>query len=282
MVLPDLGHEGQNKLKDTAVLVVGAGGLGCPALLYLAAAGIGRIGIADGDTVDLTNLHRQVLYTTSDLGLKKAIVATNKIAALNPHPEYQTIDEKLTIHNTMEILSDFDIVVDGSDNFPTKYLLNDACILLGKPLVYGAIHRYEGQVSVFNYQDAEGDRGPNYRDLFPEPPPPGQVPNCEEAGVMGILPGIIGCYQANEVIKIAMGAGDVLSGKLLLYDSRTSSIDKINIATTSDNPLTGLYPTQTSLINYEEFCGANDDIISIDKIELNKMKKNNPNILKAD
>ncbi|MPR34721.1 molybdopterin-synthase adenylyltransferase MoeB [Salmonirosea aquatica] len=216
--LPELGPQGQQKLRDARVLVVGAGGLGCPALTYLAAAGVGTIGIADFDRVEVSNLHRQILFTVADVGRLKAEVAAERLHLLNPYSKMITYLEGLNRGNALDIVGEYDLVVDGSDNFPTRYLVNDACVLLDKPLVFGSIYKFEGQVSVFNYQ-----RGPTYRCLYPTPPNEGEVPNCAEIGVLGVLPGIVGSLQAVEAIKIITGLGEVLSGKILLYDALRAS-----------------------------------------------------------
>lgn len=248
-ILPDFGIEGQATLKSTSVLVIGAGGLGCPVLTYLVAAGIGHVGMVDDDVVSVSNLHRQTLFAEADAGRLKVEVAKERLQRQNPHVKLSTYAVKITSNNALELIETFDIVVDGSDNFPTRYLVNDACILLNKPLVFGAIHQYEGQVSVFNYKDEHGNTGPNYRDLFPAPPPPGQIPNCAEAGVFGVLAGIIGSLQVNETLKIALKKSDVLSGKLLLFDSRDASTMTINIKKTFDQS------SIKSLIDYDIFCG---------------------------
>ena len=216
--LPELGPKGQQKLKDACVLVIGAGGLGCPILTYLTAAGVGRLGIVDFDRVDMSNLHRQVLYTTDDVGQLKAEVAAKRLGAQNPHVRIQVYTEGLVKDNALKIIADYDLVVDGSDNFPTRYLVNDACVLLNKPLVFGSIYKFEGQVSVFNYQG-----GPTYRCLYPTQPNEGEIPNCAEIGVLGILPGVVGSLQAMEAIKLITGLGEVLTGKLLVYDALRSS-----------------------------------------------------------
>ncbi|MCB0567517.1 MAG: molybdopterin-synthase adenylyltransferase MoeB [Phaeodactylibacter sp.] len=247
LALPQFGRAGQEKARRASVLVVGAGGLGSPMLLYLAAAGIGKIGIIDFDRVDETNLQRQILYTMEDIGQPKAAAARQKLLALNPYVEVEVFNEQLTSENALNIISEYDVVADGTDNFPTRYLVNDACVLAGKVNVYASIFRFEGQVSVFNYQQEDGSRGPNYRDLFPTPPPPELVPNCAEGGVLGVLPGIIGSMQATEVIKVATGVGEPLSGKLFLFDalSFTSRILKVR-----KDP--GLVIER--LIDYEQFC----------------------------
>jgi adenylyltransferase/sulfurtransferase len=243
-VLPGFGMEGQQRLKSGRVLVVGAGGLGAPVLFYLAAAGVGKIGIADDDKVTLSNLQRQVLYNTKDVGKGKAITAAGRLRNLNPDIFVESHAVAITSKNILDIIAGYDVIVDATDNFPTRYLLNDASVLAGKTLVYGSIFRYEGQVAVFNY-----DGGPNYRDLYPVPPSPGSVPDCEEGGVLGVLAGIIGCYQANEVIKILSGSNDILSGKLLIVDSQTSETRLIGIH--DQNAKAGI----KNLIDYDEFCG---------------------------
>ncbi len=254
ILLPELQLEGQQKLKAGSVLVIGAGGLGSPALYYLAAAGIGRIGIVDFDTVDESNLQRQILYSSSDVGELKTDRAASRLTNLNPFAKIERHQCILNSQNAMSILSNYDVVIDGSDNLPTRYLVNDACVLLKKTLIYGAIFQFEGQVSVFNELLKDGTRGPNYRDLFPEPPPPEMVPSCSVGGVLGVLPGIIGSMQANETIKVLAGLGKTLSGRLLLFDSLDFTIHFVNIKCNPDNPVSGQYPTINSLIDYEEFC----------------------------
>lgn len=256
IILPDFGTEAQEALKAASVLVIGAGGLGAPNLLYLAAAGIGRIGIIDFDDVSLSNLHRQVLFDEKQVGKNKAQTAKERLEKLNPDVAFDIYNEPITSLNAMEIIGNYDLVVDGSDNLPTRYLVNDACYFLDKPLVYGAIFRFEGQVSVFNHVDQEGNRGPNYRDLFPTPPPPDMVPSCSEGGVLGVLPGIIGSMQANEAIKIITGVGTTLSGKLFLYDALDVSSRSLNLTANPENPLSGENPTLNELIDYEAFCSG--------------------------
>ena len=253
--IPEFGMEGQKKLKAAKVLAVGTGGLGAPMLQYLAAAGVGTIGLIDFDKVEASNLHRQVLFGTSDVGRPKVEVAKERLLENNPHININVHEVRLTSENALDIIEGYDVVADGTDNFPTRYLINDACVMLDKPNVHGSIFQFEGQVSVFNYEDEEGNRGPNYRDLFPEPPPPGLVPSCAEAGVLGVLPGIIGCLQASEVIKIITGIGDPLAGQLFLFDAQDFSTRKVNITKNKDNPLTGNNPSITELIDYEAFCG---------------------------
>jgi len=248
-ILPEVGIEGQAKLTNASVLVVGAGGLGSPVLLYLAAAGVGRLGIIDADKVDVTNLQRQVIYVTEDEGKSKAETAAKRLSALNPEINIDTYPVWLSKENALEIFSQYDIIVDGSDNFATRYLVNDACVILKKPLVFGSIFKFEGQVSVFNYKG-----GPTYRCLFPEPPAAGEVPNCSEIGVIGVLPGIIGTLQANEVIKIILEKGDVLSGILYMYDALSNDIQKLKIF---KDPVASMV---TELGTYEEVCETSPDI----------------------
>lgn len=250
LILPDVGPEGQRRLKAASVLLVGAGGLGSPAALYLAAAGIGRIGLVDFDVVDASNLQRQILHGTSRVGVSKLESARERLQDLNPHVTVETIDARLSSANALEILRAFDIVIDGSDNFPTRYLVNDACVLLGKPNVYGSIFRFEGQASVF----AAGD-GPCYRCLFREPPPPGLVPSCAEGGVLGVLPGIIGSIQALEAIKLVLGRGESLVGRLILFDALKLSFRELKLRKDPECPVCGEHPTVTELIDYEAFCG---------------------------
>lgn len=230
LILPGFGLEAQEKLKATSVLVIGAGGLGCPSLLYLTAAGIGRIGIIDHDTVSESNLHRQVLFTSQEIGKSKAEVAKDKLLLNNPHIVIKAYATQLGVENALSILQDYDIVVDGSDNFATRYLLNDACVILGKPLVSGSIFTYDGQVSVFNYQN-----GPTYRCLFPEAPSVAEVPSCSEIGVLGVLPGVVGSLMATEVIKIAAGIGEVLSGRLLIYDAMSMTFNTLSFEGKDEN-----------------------------------------------
>ncbi len=260
-ILPEVNVAGQEKMKQAKVLVVGSGGLGSPVLLYLAAAGIGTIGIVDFDTIDKTNLQRQVLFSSNDEGKPKAIQAKQRLLELNPHIEINLHQIKIDSSNALEIVKGYDVVIDGTDNFPTRYLMNDACVLAGKPNVYGSVFRFEGQMSVFNYQYEDGTFGPNYRDIFPEPPAPGEVPNCSEGGVLGVLPGIIGCLQANEAIKIICGIGEVLAGKLLLLDTLTLLTRKIKIKKQADNPISGENPSIKALIDYEAFCNINAPVL---------------------
>jgi adenylyltransferase/sulfurtransferase len=249
--LPDVGHEGQRRLKATRVLLVGAGGLGSPAAMYLAAAGIGTLGLVDFDVVDETNLQRQILHGTSGVGTSKLQSAAARLEDINPHVEVAKFETRLTSENAREIVHDFDVVVDGSDNFPTRYLVNDACVLEGKPNVFGSIFRFEGQASVFA---APG--GPCYRCLFREPPPPGLVPSCAEAGVLGVLPGIVGSIQALETIKLILGAGDTLVGRLVLFDALKFSFRELRLQRDPDCPVCGDNPSVRQLIDYEAFCGV--------------------------
>ena len=267
--LPQFGKETQQKLKDSKVLVVGTGGLGAPILQYLTAAGIGTIGVVDFDVVDQSNLQRQVLFSTSDVGNPKTTTAINKLKDQNPNVDFIEHQVTLSSSNALEILEEYDVVVDGTDNFPTRYLVNDACVLLNKPYVYASIYQFEGQVSVFNYQE-----GPNYRDLFPTPPPPGLVPSCAEGGVLGVLPGIIGSIQASEAIKGVAGIGEPLSGKLFLFDALDFTTRKLNIRKDPENPISGDNRTITKLIDYDEFCGLKieNDMQTITVEELKELK----------
>jgi len=251
LILPEFNIEGQRKLKNSSVLVVGAGGLGCPVLQYLTAAGVGHIGIMDFDVVDSSNLQRQVLFTVDDVGKPKAETAAKKLSRLNPFIKFTVINSKLTSENALEIIAAYDLICDGTDNFPTRYLVNDACVILGKPNVHGAIFRFEGQVSVFNFKKEDGTYGPQYRDIFPSPPPPGQVPSCAEGGVLGVLPGIVGSIQANEVIKVLTGIGDPLAGRLFIFDALSFETRILKIG--KDPELQA--PEQ--LIDYDDFCGVN-------------------------
>ncbi len=250
IIIPSFGIEAQQKLKEAKVLVVGSGGLGSPLLLYLAAAGVGTIGIVDFDVVDDSNLQRQVLFGVSEVGKPKVEAAKERLLQLNPHISIVTYNTQLTSQNALDIIKDYDVVADGTDNFPTRYLVNDASVILGKPNVYASIFQFEGQVSVFNYTDASGNTGPNYRDLYPTPPPPGLVPNCAEGGVLGVLPGIIGSLQANEVIKVITGVGETLSGRFFVFDALTFESRTLKIKKQAATPQV------TTLIDYEQFCGV--------------------------
>lgn len=250
LIMPEVGMEGQLKLKSASVLLVGAGGLGAPLGLYLAAAGVGRIGLVDFDVVDFTNLQRQVIHGTKDVGRKKLDSAFQTMSDINPFVKLEGYETALSSENALEIFKDYDIVVDGTDNFPTRYLVNDACVLLGKPNVYGSIFRFEGQATVFAYED-----GPCYRCLYPEPPPPGLVPSCAEGGVLGILPGTIGLIQATETVKLILGIGEPLVGRLLLYDALGMKFRELKLRKNPDCPVCGEHRTITRLIDYQQFCG---------------------------
>src|SRR5512147_2450945 len=251
LILPEFGLESQRKLKGASVLIVGAGGLGSPLGLYLAAAGVGRLGIVDFDVVDATNLQRQVLHSTADVGRPKLASARDRIEGLNPHVHVDTYEARFTSANALDIAQDYDLVIDGTDNFPTRYLVNDTCVILGKPNVYGSIFRFEGQASVL-----ATDTGPCYRCLFRDPPPPGLVPSCAEGGVLGILPGTIGTIQATEAIKLILGIGDPLVGRLLLYDALAMTFDFVKLRKNSTCEVCGEQPTTTAPIDYEAFCGT--------------------------
>ncbi len=250
LIMPEVGMEGQQKLKAARVLCIGTGGLGSPLALYLAAAGVGTLGLVDFDVVDFTNLQRQVIHFTSDVGKPKLESARQKLAEINPFVNVKLFPTKLTSANALQIFADFDIIVDGTDNFPTRFLVNDACVLTGKPNVYGSIFRFEGQASVFGAKD-----GPCYRCLYPEPPPPGLVPSCAEGGVLGILPGLVGLIQATETIKLILGSGNPLVGRLLLVDALGMKFRELKLRKNPDCVVCGTHPTITKLIDYEEFCG---------------------------
>lgn len=250
LIMPEVGMAGQRRLKAASVLLIGAGGLGSPLAMYLAAAGVGRIGLVDYDVVDESNLQRQVIHGTKDVGRPKLDSARDRILDINPNVTVDAYNEPLTSENALRILEPYDVIIDGTDNFPTRYLVNDACVLLGKPNVYGSIFRFEGQASVF-----AAEEGPCYRCLFPEPPPPGLVPSCAEGGVLGVLPGTIGAIQATEAIKLILGIGEPLIGRLLLYDALKMSFDFVKLRKNPDCPVCGEHPTVTELIDYEQFCG---------------------------
>ena len=250
LILPEVGIEGQRRIKAARVLCVGTGGLGSPLAFYLAAAGIGTLGLVDFDVVDASNLQRQIIHSTKDIGRKKLDSAEEKLTALNPAIRIVKHDTMLSSANALQIMKDYDIVADGTDNFPTRYLVNDACVLLGKPNVYGSIFRFEGQASVF-----ATEAGPCYRCLYPEPPPPGLVPSCAEGGVLGILPGLVGVIQATEVIKLILGKGDSLVGRLLLVDALNMRFRELKLRKNPECPVCGTNPTVTALIDYEHFCG---------------------------
>ncbi len=250
VIIPEVGMQGQRKLKAASVLMIGTGGLGAPLGMYLAAAGVGRLGLVDFDVVDTSNLQRQIIHGTRDVGRPKISSAKDRLQDINPHVEIETHETRLTSENALRLFVNYDVIVDGTDNFPTRYLVNDACVLTGKPNVYGSIFRFEGQASVF-----WADRGPCYRCLYPEPPPPGLVPSCAEGGVLGVLPGIIGAIQANETIKIILGAPDILVNRLVLFDAWRMRFRELKLRKNPDCPVCGEHPTITKLIDYEEFCG---------------------------
>ena len=250
LIMPEVGMTGQRKLKAASVLMIGTGGLGAPLGMYLAAAGVGRLGLVDFDVVDASNLQRQIIHGTKDVGRPKIASARDRIEDINPHVEIETHETRLTSENALRLFVNYDVIVDGTDNFPTRYLVNDACVLTGKPNVYGSIFRFEGQASVF-----WAERGPCYRCLYPEPPPPGLVPSCAEGGVLGVLPGIIGAIQANETIKIILGAPDILVNRLLLFDAWRMRFRELRLRKSSECPVCGDNPTIKELIDYEEFCG---------------------------
>jgi molybdopterin/thiamine biosynthesis adenylyltransferase/rhodanese-related sulfurtransferase len=250
LIMPEVGMEGQLKLKRARVLTIGTGGLGAPLGLYLAAAGVGHLGLVDFDVVDNSNLQRQVTFTTQDVGKPKSAAAKARLSALNPAIEIVSYETRLTSENALDLFRDYDIIVDGTDNFPTRFLVNDACVILGKPNVYGSIFRFEGQATVFGYPG-----GPCYRCLYPEPPPPGLVPSCAEGGVLGVLPGIVGSIQAMETIKLILGTGDPLVGRLLLFDALAMRFRELKLKRNPECPVCGDHRTITKLIDYEEFCG---------------------------
>ncbi|MBI3553125.1 MAG: molybdopterin-synthase adenylyltransferase MoeB [Elusimicrobia bacterium] len=268
LIMPEVGPEGQKKLKNSSVLCVGAGGLGSPLALYLAAAGVGRLGIVDFDVVDHSNLQRQILHSTDSVGKPKLESAKARLNALNPNVEVVGYETKLTSANALELFKDYDVIADGTDNFPTRYLVNDACVLLGKPNAYGSIFRFEGQASVFSAKD-----GPCYRCLYPEPPPPGLVPSCAEGGVLGVLPGVIGTIQAIETIKLIAGLGKPLIGRLMLFDALAMEWRTLKIKKNPDCPICGKNPTIKQLIDYEAFCGLKEKPVSaIPEISVEDLK----------
>src|SRR6266702_3328077 len=273
LILPEVGMAGQKKLKASSVLCIGAGGLGSPIAMYLAAAGIGKIGIVDFDTVDFSNLQRQILHTDADVGRSKAESAKETICGINPHCEVVIHNVRISSENALEIIQHYDIIVDGTDNFPTRYLTNDACVLLRKPNVYGSIFRFEGQASVF----APHLGGPCYRCLYPEPPPPGMVPSCAEGGVLGVLPGIVGCIQATEILKIALGKGSSLIGRLLLFNALDMKFREVKLRRDPQCPLCGEDPSITELIDYETFCGIAPEPATLasnpDEVTVEDMKR---------
>src|SRR6187551_2844572 len=251
LIMPEVGMDGQRRIKAGSVLCIGAGGLGSPAAMYLAAAGIGRIGIVDFDVVDFSNLQRQLLHGTADVGRTKLASAKSRLNDLNPHVQIDSYEVALSSENALDLFKDYDVILDGTDNFPTRYLVNDACVLTGKPNAYGSIFRFEGQASVFATKE-----GPCYRCLYPEPPPPGLVPSCAEGGVLGVLPGVIGTIQATEAIKLILGVGEPLVGRLLLYDAFTMRFRELKLRRDADCPVCGDRPTVKELIDYDQFCGV--------------------------
>jgi adenylyltransferase/sulfurtransferase len=272
LILPEVGLAGQKRIKATSVLCIGAGGLGSPIAMYLAAAGIGKIGIVDFDTVDYSNLQRQILHTDADVGRLKAESAKETIQGINPHCEVVIHNTRISSENALELIRPYDIVVDGTDNFPTRYLTNDACVILKKPNVYGSIFRFEGQASVF----APHLGGPCYRCLYPEPPPPGMVPSCAEGGVLGVLPGIIGCIQTTEILKLALGKGNLLVGRLLLFNALDMKFRELKLRRDPQCPVCGDHPTIKELIDYEQFCGIVPDpepTSNPDEVTVQEMKR---------
>lgn len=281
IIMPEIGMEGQQRLKAARVLCVGAGGLGSPLLLYLAAAGVGTIGIVDFDVVDASNLQRQVIHSTESVGTRKTSSAAARIAEVNPHVTVKTFEDKLTSDNALRIFSEFDIIADGTDNFATRYLVNDACVLSSKLNVYASVFRFEGQATVFGAKD-----GPCYRCLYPEPPPPGMVPSCAEGGVLGILPGLLGLIQATETIKLILGSGDSLVGRLLLVDALSMRFRELRIKKDPDCPVCGAHPTVNKLIDYDQFCGVRGEapisVPQIQPIELKRRLDNGDSVLVLD
>jgi len=272
LIMPEVGMEGQLKLKAARVLCIGAGGLGSPLALYLGAAGVGTLGLVDFDVVDYTNLQRQIIHTTADVGRKKLDSAADKLKAINPFINLRTFETRLSSDNALELFREFDIIADGTDNFPTRYLVNDACVLTGKPNVYGSIFRFEGQASVFATEE-----GPCYRCLYPEPPPPGLVPSCAEGGVLGILPGLVGVIQATEVIKLILAKGEPLIGRLLLVDALAMKFRELKLRKNPDCPVCGTHPTIKKLIDYNEFCGIRGEEAPVEagvpEIQVEELKR---------
>jgi sulfur-carrier protein adenylyltransferase/sulfurtransferase len=275
LIMPEVGMEGQLKLKRAKVLLIGTGGLGAPLGLYLAAAGVGRLGLVDFDVVDFTNLQRQVTFGTSDVGRPKIEAARERLADLNPEIEIVPHETKLTSENALDLFRGYDVIVDGTDNFPTRYLVNDACVLLGKPNVYGSIFRFEGQATVFGYPN-----GPCYRCLYPEPPPPGLVPSCAEGGVLGVLPGIVGAIQAAETIKLILGRGDLLVGRLLLFDALGMKFRELKLRKNLACPMCGEHRMITKLIDYYEFCGVRGEEAPATEVQM-QVPEITPKELKA-
>ena len=268
MVLPELGPKGQQRLKDSSAIVIGAGGLGIPASVYLAAAGVGRIGVVDEDVVEKSNLHRQTIYTEKDVGRPKALLAAERLRSLNPHIVVEAHEVRLSSANAMDILREYETVIDCTDNFPARYLINDACVLLGKPDVYASIFRFDGQASTFHSK-----RGPCYRCLFPEPPPPDSVQDCAVAGVLGVLPGIMGSIQAVESMKLMLGVGDPLFGRLLVFNATDMTFNELRFKKNPDCPVCGQRPTVRELVDYEEFCGVRRAAPSVEEVTPKDLKK---------
>ena len=272
LILSKFGPQGQRNLKAAKVLVVGTGGLGSPLLQYLTAAGVGTLGLLDFDVVDRSNLQRQVLYSVEDVGTPKVEAAKKRLQGLNSNVTFITHNTRITSANALDIIGDYDVVADGTDNFPTRYLVNDACVLLDKPLIYASIFQFEGQASVFNYRFPDGSRGPNYRDLFPNPPLPHTVPSCAEGGVLGVLPGLLGCIQANEVIKVVAGIGEPLAGRLFLYDALSFETRTLSFAKDPQNPISGENPSIQRLIDYEQFCGVAKESDALQEISATDLR----------
>lgn len=268
LLLPEVGPAGQQELKDSSVIVIGAGGLGVPASVYLAAAGVGRIGIVDGDLVERSNLHRQVIFSEGDVGKAKARVAEERLRQVNPHVAISALESRLDSSNALGLLEGYDVVVDCTDNFPARYLINDACVMLHKPDVYASIFKFDGQVSVFN-----ADKGPCYRCLFPEPPPPDTVQDCAETGVLGALPGVMGSIQAAQTINLLIGNGQSLVGRLLLFNATDMSFNELRVGKNRECPVCGIHPTVTKLIDYEEFCGTNKSPARVAEVDATTLKR---------
>jgi adenylyltransferase/sulfurtransferase len=272
LILPEFGMAGQRRVKEGSVLLIGTGGLGSPLALYLAAAGVGHIGLVDFDVVDESNLQRQIVHGTSTVGVRKTESAKRRLADLNPNVEVTTYETMISSDNALEIMRPYDVIVDGTDNFPTRYLTNDASVMLGKPNVYGSIFRFEGQATVFSPKDG----GPCYRCLYPEPPPPGLVPSCAEGGVLGVLPGVIGTIQATEAVKLLAGIGEPLIGRLMLYDALSMRFRELKLRRNPDCPVCGDHPTVTELIDYDQFCGIMPEPTQTDKsIEITPVEVDN-------
>ncbi len=285
LLLPEIGETGQRRLQQARVLVVGAGGLGCAVLPYLAGAGVGTIGVVDGDVVSLSNLQRQVLFTETDVGKPKAVILAQRLRQLNSHIHVHVVAEYLTRENALQLFQQYDIIVDATDNFPARYLINDAAVLSGRPFVYGAIYRFEGQIAVFNIATSPNEQAVNYRDLFPEPPPPHLVPSCAEGGVLGVLPGLVGTIQATEVIKWIVGQGKLLAGEMLLLDTLRWQMERIRIPADPNNPISGKKPSIKQLQDYEWFCQQAVQIAPVPEItpqEFERWQRNNHSFFLLD